>query len=113
MSVNVAAFYISYMIPISLILYKRIRQDPIKEKIHWGPWTMGPIFGPIVNMIGLIYSSITLFFSFFPATQTVTLASMNWSFLLFSGAIIFSVSFYFIFGKDNYKWPIVDPNRHQ
>ncbi|RAL63870.1 hypothetical protein DID88_003513 [Monilinia fructigena] len=40
-SVNVAAFFTSYMIPIVLILKKRLRKDPLKDKIHWGPWKNG------------------------------------------------------------------------
>jgi amino acid transporter len=114
MSLNVAAFFSSYMIPISLLLYKRLRNDPIKDNIHWGPWRMGPILGPIVNVTGLVYTAVTMFFSFWPSTQQVTLMSMNWSAVMFVGAVAFSVGFYWIFGKHTYKWPIVDPiRRHQ
>lgn len=112
-SVNVAAFFTSYMIPIVLILKKRLRRDPIKDKIHWGPWRMGPILGPIVNVAGLIYSMITMFFSFWPNTQVVTPVTMNWSCVIFAAAIIYSVVFYMIWGKHSYKWPIVDPIRRQ
>ncbi|KAF8867268.1 amino acid transporter-like protein [Acephala macrosclerotiorum] len=111
MSVNVAAFFFSYMIPISLLLQKRLRKDPVKDNIHWGPWHMGPIFGPIVNVVGLIYTAITLFFSFWPATAVVTPVTMNWSCLLFGGSLIFSVVFYLVWGKHSFKWPIVDPIR--
>lgn len=72
---------------------------------------MGPIFGPIVNVIGLIYTLITLFFSFWPSTAVVTPVNMNWSILLFGGSLIFSVVFYLVWGKKSYKWPIVDPIR--
>jgi amino acid transporter len=110
-SVNVAAFFISYMIPTSLLLHKRLRNDPVKDKIPWGPWKMGPIVGPIFNFGALIYTLITLFFSFWPATQSVTPITMNWSCLLFGASVIFSVGFYFVFGRHSYKWPIVDPIR--
>ena len=112
-AVNVAAFFSSYMIPISLLLHKRLRNDPVKDNLHWGPWHMGPIFGPIVNVCGLIYTSITMFFSFFPATQVVTPVSMNWSCVLFPAAVIFSVVFYVVWGRHSYKWPIVDPIRRK
>jgi len=111
MSVNVAAFFFSYMIPITLLLHKRLRNDPIKDNLRWGPWHMGPIFGPFVNCVGLAYTAITMFFSFFPSTQVVTPISMNWSCLLFGASIIFSMGFYVIWGKHSYKWPIVDPIR--
>jgi choline transport protein len=72
---------------------------------------MGPIFGPIVNVIGLIYTFITLFFSFWPSTAQVMPVTMNWSILLLGGSLIFSVLFYLVWGKKSYKWPIVDPIR--
>ncbi|TGO90115.1 hypothetical protein BPOR_0078g00050 [Botrytis porri] len=112
-SVNVAAFFTSYMIPIILILKKRLRKDPIKDKIHWGPWKLGPILGPTANIAGLIYSTITMFFSFWPNTQAVTPVTMNWSCLIFVAAILYSVVFYMIWGKHAYKWPIVDPIRRR
>ncbi|KAF5867535.1 putative gaba permease protein [Botrytis fragariae] len=112
-SVNVAAFFTSYMIPIILILKKRLRKDPIKDKIHWGPWKLGPILGPIANIAGLIYSTITMFFSFWPNTQVVTPVTMNWSCVIFVAAILYSVVFYMIWGKHAYKWPIVDPIRRR
>ncbi|PQE21121.1 hypothetical protein CJF32_00005552 [Rutstroemia sp. NJR-2017a WRK4] len=112
-SVNVAAFSTSYIIPICLLLKKRLRQDPVKDKIHWGPWQMGPVLGPIVNIIGLVYSIIAMFFSFWPAVAEVDKVSMNWSCVLFAGALLFSIVFYIGWGKHAYKWPIVDPIKRQ
>ncbi|KAH8808489.1 amino acid/polyamine transporter I [Xylogone sp. PMI_703] len=112
-SVNCAAFFSSYMFPIGLILFRRLRNDSEKDQIHWGPWKMGPVIGPIVNAVALIYAILALFFSFFPATSTVTPVSMNWSCLIYGASIIFSVLFYLLFGKHGYKWPIVDPIRRR
>jgi len=110
-SVNVAAFFLSYMIPIVLLLHKRLRNDPVKDNIHWGPWKMGPIVGPIVNVGAMIYTLITMFFSFFPSVEEVTPVTMNWSCLIFGAAVMFSIGFYIVFGRHTYKWPIVDPIR--
>jgi choline transport protein len=107
-SFGVAGFMASYMVPIALILHKRLRNDPVKDKLHWGPWHMGPIFGPIVNVVGLIYTIIALFFSFFPSTSTVTAVTMNWSSLLFGGTLAFGVVYYMLYGRHTYKWPVVD-----
>jgi choline transport protein len=111
MSINVAAFFSSYIIPIALLLHKRLRNDPEKDNLRWGPWHMGPIFGPFVNVIGLAYTAITMFFSFFPNDYNPTLVNMNWSCVLFGASIIFSMAFYMFWGKHSYKWPIVDPIR--
>lgn len=72
---------------------------------------MGPVIGPIVNAVGLIYSVITLFFSFWPSTSTVTPVTMNWSCLLFGVTVIFSIGYYMAYGRLAYKWPVVDPIR--
>ena len=110
-SLNVAAFFSSYIIAITLLLHKRLRNDPVKDNLRWGPWHMGPIFGPIVNLVGLAYTSIAMFFSFFPGQYNPTLVNMNWSCVIFGSSIIFSVVFYQFWGKHGYKWPLVDPSR--
>jgi len=61
MSVNVAAFFSSYMIAITLLLHKRLRNDLEKDNLRWGPWHMGPVFGPFVNVVGLAYTTTTMF----------------------------------------------------
>ena len=111
LSVTVAGFMTSYMVPIALILHKRLRNDPIKDKLNWGPWYMGPVLGPITNVVGLIYVVIALFFSFFPSTATVTLVTVNWSCVIFGGTIIFSIMYYIVYGRYAYKWPVVDTIR--
>lgn len=113
MSVNVAAFFSSYMIAITLLLHKRLRNDPEKDTLRWGPWHMGPVFGPFVNVVGLAYTTTTMFFGFFPSNRNPTLANMNWSCLLFGASIIFSVVFYKFWGRHSYKWPLVDPIRRR
>jgi amino acid transporter len=99
------------MVPIVLIFYKRLRNDPVKDKLNWGPWYMGPVFGPIVNAVGLVYIVIALFFSFFPSSATVTPVTMNWSCVLFGGTVLFSIVYYIVYGRHAYKWPVVDTIR--
>ncbi|KAE9377008.1 amino acid transporter [Stipitochalara longipes BDJ] len=111
MSVNVAAFFSSYIIAITLLLRRRLRNDPAEDNLRWGPWHMGPIFGLIVNVVGLAYTTTTMFFSFYPTEYKPSLVSMNWSCVLFGASVIFSVVFYQFWGKHSYKWPLVDPSR--
>jgi hypothetical protein len=72
---------------------------------------MGPVFGPIVNAVGLGYVVIALFFSFFPSTVTVNPVTMNWSCLLFGATVLFSIVYYMAYGRHAYKWPVVDTIR--
>jgi choline transport protein len=110
--VSFAAWFTSYMIPIFLILVKRLRNDS-SDKINWGPYQLGPILGPIANITALTYSAIVCFFGFWPGTATITPATMNWSCLIFGVMMLFSVGFYFTVGRSAYRWPIVDPTRRR
>lgn len=102
-SLVVAGFFSSYIIAIVLILYRRIRGDPLR----WGPWRMG-IVGIPVNIIAIIYSIIVMVFSFFPGTSTVTLVTMNWSCLVFGGVMILSILLYMVHGHKVYRGPIIE-----
>ncbi|KAH8665841.1 amino acid transporter-like protein [Tricladium varicosporioides] len=108
MSVSVSAFYFSYIISISLLLFKRLRKDPVKDHLRWGPFSMGPTFGPLINGGALCYTIITFFFSFWPSTAVVTPLNMNWSVLIFGGSVLFSIAFYLAWGRHSFKWPVVD-----
>ena len=102
-SLVVAGLYTSYVVPITLILIKRVRGDPVR----WGPWNMGR-WGILVNIISIIYIILAVFFSFFPPTAVVTPATMNWSILVYGVVVLFSVGFWFGHGHKVYKGPIME-----
>lgn len=104
-SLVTAAFLGSYIIPISLFLWKRLT-TPAND-IQYGPWRLGR-FGVPVNIAALIWSVITMFFSFWPTTVNPTPQSMNWACLLYGATNIFSVLFYIVHGRFTYKGPVVE-----
>ncbi|KAG2162089.1 hypothetical protein VTO58DRAFT_109485 [Aureobasidium pullulans] len=100
-SLTIAGLFISYLIPVSLMAFKRATGEPIK----WGPWKMGSLGLP-VNIVSMIYLIITIVFSFFAPETPVTLASMNWSCLVFGGFVIIGLVYWFVTGRKVYTGPI-------
>ncbi|KAI9832416.1 MAG: hypothetical protein M1819_004405 [Sarea resinae] len=103
-SLLVAGFLGSYLLPISLLLGKRLRGDAIP----YGPWKMGRLVGPLTNAFALLWCLIAMVFSFFPTTVPVTLQTMNWSCLLWGAAMIFGVVYYIFRGRFQYHGPILE-----
>ncbi|KAB8297777.1 hypothetical protein EYC80_001577 [Monilinia laxa] len=68
----------------------------------WGAFRLRKLGVPI-TIIAMIYTVIALFFSSWSAFSTVDAANMNWSCLIFGGAIIFSMIFWLLHGRKVYK----------
>jgi choline transport protein len=103
-SLTIAGLFISYLIPITLLAIKRIT-DP--SSIPWGPWKLGR-FGLLVNIFSVAFLMVSVVFSFFPPLVPVTLESMNWSCLVFSGAVLLGLVFYIVSGRKVYRGPIIE-----
>ncbi|KAF7860341.1 hypothetical protein EAF04_008468 [Stromatinia cepivora] len=89
-SVVLAAYQSSFLLAASVMLVKRLT-TPTSE-MPWGPFRLRKPGVPI-TVVSMIYTVIALFFSFWPAFLTVDAADMNWSYLIFGGAVIFSMIF--------------------
>lgn len=103
-SLVVAGFLGSYVVPISLLLYTRI-QNP--SSLRWGPWAMGRL-GVACNVSALIWTIIVFFFSFWPTVVPVDKTSMNYSSLLWGGTTLFGIVFYVVYGKRTWVGPIIE-----
>jgi choline transport protein len=103
-SLTIAGFFGSYLVPFSLFLYRRIRYP---ESLTPGPWNLGR-WGVWVNAFALAWSVIVLFFSFWPTSVPVSALTMNWSVVLWSGVVLFALGFWGVHGKQVYKGPVVE-----
>ena len=76
--------------------------------LQWGPFSIPGIFGIINNAYACVYMVFVVFWSVWPPATPVTAESMNYSIVVTGGVIIFSIVWYFIKGRKEYKGPIVD-----
>jgi len=102
-SLSVASVLASYVVPIALILRRRLLNEPIR----YGPWKMGR-WGALANVVGLVYAIVAFFFSFWPGTVKVTAVDMNWACLVWGFAMLFCAFWYLVRARKYYHGPIRD-----
>ena len=103
-SLTVAGFFGSYILPFSLLLYVRVKHP---SRLEFGPWTLGR-YGPLINAFAILWSILVMFFSFWPTDARVTAKYMNWSSLLWGATMIFAGIFWCVHGRKVFKGPIVE-----
>lgn len=62
--------------------------------------------GIYVNAFGFLYCGFIIVWSCFPATLPITLADANWSPLVWVFTIIFTIFYYYAYGKARYTAPV-------
>lgn len=62
----------------------------------------------LVNGYAILWSTLVLFFSFWPRNMPVTPVNMNWSVLLWGTINTFAAAFWVVHGRKVYKGPIVE-----
>jgi len=123
-SLSIAGFYSTYFASVSLLLWRRctgsIRDraesddqsttaiDIRSGELVWGPWRVKGWLGVAINSFACVYLVVIMFFSFWPPVTPVTPATMNFSVAIVGIILIFSISYYFAWGKKQYNGPIVE-----
>ena len=77
------------------------------ESIQWGWFKLGR-FGVPVTVLSIAYTFIGGVFSFFPTTVNPSPAEMNYCLIVYGSALLFSVIFWFAYGKRTYTGPILE-----
>jgi amino acid transporter len=98
-SLSVVSLYISYLIPIILHLVRRITGP----ELHYGPFKLGRILGPVLNIVGVVYSTIIVVFLFFPPYQPVTPQNMNYACVVFGAVLGCSAVVWVVRGRRVYE----------
>lgn len=101
LSLTTLALYISYLIPITLLLLKRIR----KEHIDFGPFTLGR-FGFLVNLYAIFYGVFIIIFLPFPPFLPVTGPTMNYAGPVFIGVFFFALGGWVVRGRRQFRGPV-------
>jgi choline transport protein len=77
-------------------------------ELEWGPWRIPGVWGIMNNAFACVYLTFILFFSFWPPATPVVPSTMNYSSLVTGTVVLFSVVYYFVWAKKDYKGPIVE-----
>lgn len=117
-SLSVTSLYASYIITESFLLYRRctggIRaQNSIDDTTEpgvlvWGPFHLPGVFGILVNVFAVCFGIIVFVFSFFPVSYYPDAESMNYSVLMTTAVVGFSVVYYVVWARKEFKGPIVE-----
>lgn len=103
-SLTIAGLFISYLIPIMLLMIKKLKGEEIK----YGPFKMPRSFGIAVNVFAAIFLTLSTFFSFFPPVANPNAVTMNWSIAVFGGFVIIGFVWYGIRGRKQYSGPVIE-----
>lgn len=125
LSLSIAGFYATYFVAASLLLYNRCTgaiRSPTPGGLAvsardsksgdftliWGPWRIPGSLGIINNVFACAYMVVIWFFSFWPPTDPTSPSTMNYASLVAGSVILFSIFYYFIWGRRFYTGPVVE-----
>ena len=109
-SLTIAGLFISYLIPIVLLIRKRLLPANSPEPpLKFGPFRLGHTLGLATNIYSVFFLIISVFFSFFPpAIDPLTLQGMNWSCVVFGGVVILGLCWFAVRGRKSYRGPVIE-----
>jgi len=97
-----AAQAMSYILSISSVLYRRIKSP---EKMPKARWSLGPVWGPVNNILAILFSINCFIWSFTPPRLPVTSTNFNVSGAVFVGMLILMMITY-RYRKEKYVGPV-------
>lgn len=104
LSLAVVGLQTSYLMPICLVLWRRIA---VPDTLAWGPWRLGKA-GVVVNIVAILYLGFTCVFMLFPPYQPVTSANMNYAPVVLGGMLVLGGLYWFAFARKQYFGPLVE-----
>ena len=93
-SVGVIALSVSYAIPIGISLISNNRSEVSKAK-----WNCGPVIGPIVNCVALVWIAFEVVLFSMPTVLPVTSITMNYASVVLVGFMTIAAGWYFAYAK--------------
>ncbi|OKL59910.1 hypothetical protein UA08_04916 [Talaromyces atroroseus] len=106
LALSTCSLYISYLIPIFLLVIQRLNKT--SPPIRWGPWTMGPRLGLVVNIYAIVFGVFIVVFSLFPTELPVTAGNMNYAGPVFGLVASLLVVDWVVRGRHRFQGPLKD-----
>lgn len=100
-SLSTLSLYISYIVPIALLLIRKL------EGRHpsYGPFRLGR-WGIPINMFAIAYGLYIVVWLSFPVMLPVTSATMNYASPLWFAGFLFALANWFISGRKHFRVPL-------
>ncbi|KAI5460902.1 amino acid permease-domain-containing protein [Mariannaea sp. PMI_226] len=102
LSLAVVSLQISYLLPIVLLIWRRVCRP---DTLSWGPWRLGRA-GIFFNILAVIYLTYTCIFLLFPPFQPITAANMNYAPVVLGAALIFGCVYWPLRVSKRYIGPL-------
>ncbi|OQO08167.1 hypothetical protein B0A48_06961 [Cryoendolithus antarcticus] len=101
-SLGTGALLISYIISISCIIVKRMKNEPLLPR----RWSLGR-WGMPINIASVLFLGLCFIMNFFPLSPIdLTPVSFNWNIVIFAGVLILAAAYYAVKGRKVYDGPV-------
>jgi len=101
LSLSSLALFVSYLIPITCLIIKRLR----REKVVFGPFCLGR-FGLAINLFAWAFGLFICIFLPFPPTNKVTGSTMNYAGPVFGLCLLVALVDWFARGRKHFQGPL-------
>ncbi|EXJ69030.1 uncharacterized protein A1O5_07965 [Cladophialophora psammophila CBS 110553] len=79
-----------------------------QPQLQWGPFHLPEPLGTINNAYACVYMIFVIFWSVWPPVTPVDASTMNYSVVVTSAVVIFSIVWYWVKGRKEYHGPTID-----
>lgn len=104
LSLSVVGLYISYLLPVVAILWRRLCKP---ATLVYGPFKLGK-FGIFFNIVAIFYTLFCCVFLLFPPYQPVTAENFNYAPVVLAAVFVLSAVYWFLRGNRVYVGPTVE-----
>ncbi|CAK47173.1 uncharacterized protein An18g00960 [Aspergillus niger] len=101
LSLVLEAFFASYMISLTLLLYRG-------GVLNWGPFRVKGWLGTANNIFAIAYSIIMMFFGCWPPENHPAPKNINYSIVIFAGVTLISIIYYVGWARKHYQGPLAE-----
>ena len=82
--------------------------EVVQSELSWGPWRVPGLLGTINNAYACVYTVFVMFWSFWPPATPTTPSTMNYAVLMTGATVLFSIVYYYFWGKKGYMGPLIE-----